>query len=114
MPKKSKSQEKIGELMNVESLISMAVSTGKTHIGARVAEKESRGSKAVAFVISENCPEDTRKSIEHNASFSKVPIIRYTKSSQELGAVIGRPHRVAVITIYDPGNSRILEITNTG
>jgi large subunit ribosomal protein L30e len=89
----------------------MTASTGKIKLGGRNATRESRGTRAKAYVLAENCPESIQKEIIYNSSFSSTPVIKYPKSSFELGATIGRPHKVAVITIYDPGNSKILDIT---
>jgi large subunit ribosomal protein L30e len=95
--------------VDLEKHIAMVVATGKIVMGSRIAIKESRGTKLVALVVSENCPTNIKMAIKHNCSFSKIPIIEYSKSSVELGAAIGRPHKVATIAIYDPGNSKILD-----
>ena len=106
--RKSRDAEATGEI-DIEKLISMAVSTGKTKLAGKTALKESKGSKAKAFVIAENCPDEFKVGITYNAKFSSVPIISYNKSSVELGAAIGRQHKVACLTIFDPGNSKILD-----
>lgn len=108
--RKSREGEATDEV-DIDKLISMAVSTGKTKLGGKAALKESKGSKAKAFVIAENCPDEFKLGIQYNVKFNNVPVIPYTKSSVELGAAIGRPHKVACITIFDPGNSKILDIT---
>ena len=86
---RNKSQDEEG--VNLDSLIAMAVSTGKVKLGGRSATKESKGSKARAYIIAENCPVDIKKELEYNASMSSVPVIQYPKSSFELGPASGWP-----------------------
>ncbi|MFW9927872.1 MAG: 50S ribosomal protein L30e [Candidatus Thorarchaeota archaeon] len=99
--------------LDIDNLIAMAVSTGKVKLGGRIGTKESKTGKVKAFILADNCPQEQKMEIEYNAKFSNIPIIYFPKSSFELGAAIGRPHKVAVITVYDPGNSKLLEVTKS-
>ena len=91
--------------------ISMAVRSGKTALGAQNALKDSRMGKAIAFIITENTPPDIVSELEYNLKFyPKIALIRYQLSALQLGATIGRPHRVSVMTIYDAGDSKLLEL----
>ena len=47
--------------------------------------------------------------LKRNCELSKIPIINFDKSGKDLGAVCGRPHKVSMLAILDPGNSKILE-----
>ena len=111
MPKRrGRKKESEEDSIDLDKLIAMAASTGKIKLGGRNATKESKGTRAKAFIVANNCPEEIRVEIEYNSNFSSVPVIKYPKSSFELGASIGRPHKVATITIYDAGNSKLLEV----
>ena len=111
MPKRrGRKKDTDEDSIDLDKLIAMAASTGKIKLGGRNATKESKGTKAKAYVIANNCPEEIRSEIEHNSNFSSIPVIKYPKSSFELGASIGRPHKVAAITIYDAGNSKLLDV----
>lgn len=112
--RKSRSSKKTTTEVNIDNLVAMAVSTGKTKMGIRTALKESMKGKPSAFVVAENCPSDIKMSLQHNAKFSGVPVIIYPKSSVELGYAIGRPHRVAVITVYDAGSSKLIDAMSKG
>lgn len=100
------------DIIDIDKMIAMAVSTGKVKLGGRNATRESRGSRAKAYILADNCPENIKKEIAYNSSFASIPIIKYPKSSFELGATIGRPHKVAVITVYDQGNSKLLDLAD--
>jgi large subunit ribosomal protein L30e len=100
------------DAIDIDKMIAMVVSTGKVKLGGRTATRESRGTRAKAYIVAENCPENINKEILYNSSFALIPVIKYPKSSFELGATIGRPHKVAVITVYDPGNSKILDLAD--
>ena len=110
MPKRrGRNKDTEEDSIDIDKLIAMAASTGKIKLGGRNATKESKGTKAKAYIVASNCPDEIRLEIEYNSKFSSVPVIKYPKSSFELGASIGRPHKVAAITVFDAGNSKLLD-----
>ncbi len=94
---------------DLEKAISMAVNTGKVKLGYEAVIKSIMNGKVKTTVISNNIPRNSKRLIIRNCNFSQIPIIEYEKSGIDLGAVCGRPHKVSVIGILDPGNSKILD-----
>lgn len=87
----------------------MAVSTGKVILGYKRTLSSVLNAKAKAMIISNNVPEERKEVINRNCELSNIPIIKYTKSGVDLGALCGRPHKVSVLAILDPGDSKILD-----
>jgi len=109
MPKKSKGKDAEGE-QDLPKAIAMAVRSGQTGLGSKLALENAMIGKGKAFVVANNCPEDTKLALKHYLKF--FPQIKYIETewhSMELGSMIGRPHSLAVLTIFEPGDSKILE-----
>lgn len=94
---------------DLEKAISMAVNTGKVKLGYEAVIKSILNGKIKTTVISNNIPGNSKRNLIRNCNLSQIPIIEYEKSGIDLGAVCGRPHKVSVIGILDPGNSKILD-----
>lgn len=79
-----------------------AIDTGKVYFGIRQARKALKRREAKLFVVASNCPfiEELEK--------SGVKVIKFDGHGLQLGAVGGKPFNVSVITIVDPGESKIL------
>jgi large subunit ribosomal protein L30e len=101
----------LSEVFNLDRAISLAINSGKTTFGAEKAIKslEIGNPNPRAIVLSANCPSNIRNEISYNAKLGDVMLIAYPKNSFELGAACGRPHKIAVLTIYDAGDSKILQ-----
>jgi large subunit ribosomal protein L30e len=94
---------------DIEKAISMAVSTGKVKTGYKSVLKNVLNGKVKATVVSNNLPPIVEEQLKRNCELSEIPIINYDKSGKDLGAACGRPHKVSMLAILDPGNSKILE-----
>ena len=94
---------------DLEKAINMAVSTGKVKTGYKSVLKSVLNGKVKATVVSNNLPPNIEDQLKRNCELSKIPIINFDKSGKDLGAVCGRPHKVSMLAILDPGNSKILE-----
>lgn len=112
MPKRRKSKDTVVDSTQVLSkAISMAVRSGQTKLGARTALDNARMGKGKAFVIANNAPEEIKLGLKHYLGFyPKIKLIETPWHALELGSMIGRPHRLAVLTIFEPGDSKILEL----
>jgi large subunit ribosomal protein L30e len=88
----------------------MAINTGRFHLGSKVALREIRRGRALMAILSSNCPEDVRESIENHGKLSGIPVLRHQKDSLDLGVLCGKPFPVSTIVINDPGDSKILEL----
>ncbi|MHA2367028.1 MAG: 50S ribosomal protein L30e [Candidatus Hodarchaeales archaeon] len=97
--------------IDIGKSIAMAVRSGKTAKGAKTAIQHSRTGNAKAFIITTNTPKEIISELKYNISFKpEIKLIEYDKTSIDLGAAIGRPHPVSVLTIFDEGDSKILEL----
>jgi large subunit ribosomal protein L30e len=90
--------------------VRLAVESGKVEFGSRRGISASLSAKAKLFVVAENTPEDIKTKVHNYAKLSEVPVIDFPGSSMELGSVCGRPFPVAVLSVYDAGNSNIMEL----
>jgi len=88
----------------------MAINTGGVHLGSKVALREMRRGRARVAILSSNCPEETKETIENYGRLSKIPVIHHPKDSLDLGVLCGKPFPVSTIVINDPGDSKILDI----
>ena len=90
--------------------VRLAVESGKVEFGTRRGVSASLNAKAKHFVVADNTPEDVKVQVHKYAELSEVPVIDFPGSSMELGSVCGRPFPVAVLSVYDAGNSNIMEL----
>jgi large subunit ribosomal protein L30e len=88
----------------------MAINTGRVHLGSKVALREMRRGRARVAILSSNCPETTKATIENYGRLSEIPVIHHQKDSLDLGVLCGKPFPVSTIVVNDPGDSKILDI----
>ena len=112
MPRKRKSESKDADSeQDLSKAIAMAVRSGQTGLGSKLALENAMIGKGKAFVVASNAPENTKLALKHYLKF--FPKIKYIETewhSMELGSMIGRPHRLAVLTVFEPGDSKILDL----
>ncbi len=96
--------------MNLETQLKLAMETGKVKLGSNSAIKLLKLGKAKLLIIANNCPENIRKDIEYYASLTETPIYKFKGNNKELASLCKKPFPVSVLTIEDPGESRILEV----
>ena len=106
MAEKVKKAEKSGPLAKA---LRMAVETGKVKFGSRSSVKRALMGKAKLIIVSGNCPADVKADISRYASLSEVDVLDFPGTSIELGSVCKKPFGVAVLAVYEPGTSNILE-----
>lgn len=95
--------------MDLNRSIRIAVDTGKVSYGADSAKGALLNKQAKLVILSNNAPQDVKEDIQRYASLSEIPVLEFTGSSLDLGAICGRPHFVAALTIYEMGDSDILK-----
>jgi large subunit ribosomal protein L30e len=88
----------------------MSISTGRVHLGSKMALRELRRGRAKIAIISSNCPDESQKRIENYAKLAKIPVIKHSKDSLDLGLLCGKPFPVSAIVINNPGDSKILNL----
>ncbi|MFH1285951.1 MAG: 50S ribosomal protein L30e [Candidatus Micrarchaeota archaeon] len=96
-------------MVDINKAIRMAVDTGKVEFGARgTAKKVARGAMK-GIVIASNCPNEVKEEVERSAKMAEILVYVYEGTSLELGSLCGKPFPVAVLGIFDEGNSNVLE-----
>ena len=88
----------------------LALSTGRVQLGSKQAVRELRRGRARMAILSSNCPNEMKESIENYGKLGNIPILNHHKDSVDLGMLCGKPYPVSAIVINDPGDSRILDI----
>lgn len=83
--------------------------TGKREYGIKKALKAAKSGKAKLFILAANCMEDEKNQIEYYASLADIPVVTFDGTGYELGALCGRGHVVAALSVYDPGDSKLLK-----
>ncbi|MEM2909304.1 MAG: 50S ribosomal protein L30e [Candidatus Bilamarchaeaceae archaeon] len=108
--RRRKVKEKVNPLI---SAVRIAVESGKVEFGARTGIMATLLGRAKVFVIASNTPEDVRTKITDLANKSRIPVIVFPGSTLELGSVCGKPFPVSVLSVYDEGNSNILQFAKS-
>lgn len=114
MPRKGKkSSGGADSEQDLSKAIAMAVRSGQTGLGSKTAIENAMIGKGKAFVVANNAPENVKLALKHYLKFyPKIKYIETDVNTMELGSMIGRPHSLAVLTVFEPGDSKILELTN--
>lgn len=105
--RRKKTKEKENPLI---SAIRLTVESGKTEFGARTGIMAGLLGKAKIFVVASNTPADIKNKVSEYAKKANIPVIEFPGNTLELGSVCGRPFSVSVLSVYDAGNSNILEL----
>jgi large subunit ribosomal protein L30e len=95
------------EEIDIDKAINMAVTTGRVQFGTRSTLRNLRLGRGVLILMVPERFAPQNHHIRQLSSVSGIPVIEYPKSTLDLGAACGRPHRIASLTIHDPGDSRI-------
>lgn len=97
-------------MVDLDKSISVARKSGETKLGLKSAIKLAKLNEAKLIIVANNAPAGEKADLAYYANLSGVPIVEYSKSSQDLGIVCGRPHLTAAISIITEGDSDILDI----
>lgn len=94
--------------------IQTAARTGQVIYGAREVIKLVLHGKARAVIIAANAPPELKRDVMYYAKLGNIPVVIFDGTNMELGAILGRPHSVAVLAIMEPGQSNILDLIEQG
>ncbi|MEM3699794.1 MAG: 50S ribosomal protein L30e [Candidatus Bathyarchaeia archaeon] len=100
-------------MIDLDKAIATAVKTGKVTFGANAAIQNAKTGKAKMIILAANCPKTIREDIEYYCKLSNVPLITYKGSSLDLASICGKPFTVSALSIREPGDSEILELTQS-
>ncbi|MFH0836420.1 MAG: 50S ribosomal protein L30e [Candidatus Micrarchaeota archaeon] len=96
--------------MELDKSIRLALDSGKVVLGANKAIKSALNADGVKLVvIAANCREQERADLEQYCKLSKVPVLEFKGTSMELGVVCGKPFPVSALSVFDEGDSELLQ-----
>jgi len=76
-----------------------ALNENNVIIGSKRSIKYLKLGKVKMIIISNNCPEDLRKDIEHYANSSRLKVEKFDGTAKQLGIFCGKPFPIATIAI---------------
>ena len=95
---------------DVNREIQIIARTGKKDYGVNKTLKASKLGRAKLIILANNCPVKERQQIKYYSELANIPIVDYSGNGYDLGALCGRGHVVSAISIYEPGDSKILRM----
>ncbi|MFA5050029.1 MAG: 50S ribosomal protein L30e [Candidatus Micrarchaeia archaeon] len=107
-PRRRKSKKEKESLITKE--IRLVVETGKVSFGFKKSLKNTKDSKVLLLIVSNNIPNKNLFEIDHFAKKSKIPLLSFQGSSKDLANICGKPFLVSVLSIYDKGESNIFDL----
>lgn len=93
---------------NLQQKLNLAIKSGKSKVGYKIALKQLRNGTSKLLVIANNCPAIRKTELEYLAILGGSKVLHWDGNNVELGTACGRLHRVCVMTIQDAGDSDIL------
>ncbi len=91
--------------------IRQCVDSGKVEFGTNIGVKSALSGRAKLVVVAQNCPAALLQDVSRFCKLSSVPMLTFEGTSMELGTIAGRPHTIAILVVFDPGNSGIMEFS---
>jgi len=92
--------------MDINWAIRSAISSGKVLLGVKQTRQYAKTGEAKLIIRAKNNP---HKEFAQE-KYGNVPVFTYPGTSRELGAACGKPFRVSVLIVLDPGSSDILSL----
>src|SRR5580658_1570331 len=95
-------------MADLNNNIRLAVDSGKAAFGVNKASQSILTSKAKIIIVASKNKGDRLSDILHLAKLSNIRVEIFEGTPMDLGVVCGKPFSVSVLSILDPGNSKIL------
>jgi ribosomal protein L30E len=95
-----KGKEKKEENPQIKELL-MYKRENKLVLGSRSCEKLFKNNKIEKVFLASNCKEITAKMIKHYGEISGIKIVTIDLNNEELGAKLGKPFMVSVLSVID-------------
>ena len=96
-------------MIDFETVIKSANKSGKLFLGSKKAVEAAKSGRAVALILSSNCPQKTVNTIKHHAHLSNVPVHIFSTTSAALGMTCGKPFSVSTVTIRSLSDQGLLK-----
>lgn len=94
--------------------IRLAVDSGSTALGIRSVLKSVKTNKAKLIIAASKNKAENISNIKHLAGVSGINFTEFSGTPVDLGTLCGKPFSVSVLSIIDPGHSKILENFKVG
>jgi len=91
--------------------IRRAVETGKVILGSRRTLRLLKLGKGKLVIVASNCPKELKEAAEYYCKLTGIKLYSFPGSSVELGVVVGKPYPVSLMTVIEPGDSRVLSLS---
>ncbi len=96
--------------MDVEEEIRRAVETGSVILGSRQTLRFLKLGRGQLVIVASNCPRELREAAEYYCRLTGIKLYSYPKGSVELGVAAGKPYPINLMTVLEPGDSRVLSL----
>lgn len=97
--------------MDAREEIRRAVETGKVILGSRQTLRLLKLGKGKLVIVASNCPKELKEAAEYYCKLTGIKLYSFPGSSVELGVVVGKPYPVSLMTVIEPGDSRVLSLS---
>lgn len=97
--------------MDAREEIRRAVETGKVILGSRRTLRLLKLGKGKLVIVASNCPKELKEAAEYYCKLTGIKLYSFPGSSVELGVVVGKPYPVSLMTVIEPGDSRVLSLS---
>lgn len=101
-------------IADIDRAITSALRTGRVLLGGERTLAMVRLGRVKLVILSSNCPEGLRRSLEEYAKMASIPVYNHPSTSLDLGMVCGKPFPVSAIGVREPGDSNILDVMGVG
>ena len=98
--------------MDAREEIRRAVETGKVILGSRQTLRLLKLGKGKLVIVASNCPKELREAVEYYCKLTGIKLYPFPGGSVELGVVVGKPYPVSLMTVIEPGDSRVLSLVS--
>mmetsp|Transcript_19938 Transcript_19938/g.20051 ORF Transcript_19938/g.20051 Transcript_19938/m.20051 type:complete len:116 (-) Transcript_19938:92-439(-) len=95
----------------VNARLQLVMRSGKAALGYKTTLNTLRRTKSKLVIISSNCPPIRKSEIEYYAMLAKCQVHHYAGNNTDLGTACGKYFRVSMLSVTDPGDSDIAQIT---
>ncbi|MDP8002971.1 MAG: 50S ribosomal protein L30e [Caldisphaera sp.] len=99
--------------VSLEKELKNLLKSGKYNLGSKNTLKSVLRGEAKMVILADNMINEIREKIEKSSKMGNIPVFIFKGTSVELGALLGKPFKVSAITVIDPGESRILDLSGT-
>ncbi len=96
-------------MADISNDIRLAVDSGKAAFGINKTSESIISNKAKMVIVASKNKEGRISDITHLAKMSGIRVYIFEGTPVALGVVCGKPFSVSVLSVIDPGNSRLLE-----